>query len=271
MPGGMLIGPEVCNTLNYGIVSGTQGTLVNASASANTKGSWVQITAATTADCNLFSFSTLVNASNRNFSVDIGVGAAGSEKVIINDMLFSENSNNDNGLIYQFPIHIPSGTAISARSQVSDTSATGVRVNFDLSDGAWTQMEGPAGVDTIGYSTTTTKGTSITAGANSAKGAYAVLSSSTSRDYMGIVIAFDFLVLGAPSDRTLWDVAVGAAGSEKIIIADYFTVPGGGYWQPMTTAFYPVFIPSGTAVSARAQTNNVATQTRGMVLYGVYQ
>ncbi len=269
MPGGMPIGPEVCNTLDYGI-SGTQGTLVNASASANTKGAWVQITPATMVDCCLFSLSTLISASNRNFSVDIGVGAAGSEEIIIRDLLFSENANDDGGVTYQFPLQIRSGTAISARTQVNDTSATGVRINFVLSDGAFTQMEGAAGIDSIGFSPATTKGTSITAGVNSNKGAYAVLSSSTPRDYMGIVIALDFLVLGAPSDRTLLDIAIGAAGSEQIILSNYFMFNSAGYWQAMTTPFYPIFIPAGTAVSARAQTNNAVAQTRGLVLYGVY-
>ncbi len=271
MPGGMLIGPEIANTLDYGI-SGSSGTSVGASATANTKGSWVQITAATTSDCCLFTFPTRENTvANRNLSLDIGVGAAGSEKVIIADLLFSQNTNNDLGIVYQFPVNIPSGTLVSARCQCSDTSAGSVRTSFNLSDASWTQMEGTAGVDTIGFSASTTKGTSITAGANSAKGTYAVLSSSTPRDYMGFAMAFDFLTLGAPTDRTLWDIAIGASGSEKVIVGNYITAIGGGYYQPMVTPFYPIFIPSGTAVSARAQTNNVATVTRGIVLYGVYQ
>lgn len=110
------------------------GVTITGSGSANTKGAFSagQLIASTTADA--YGVLVLVNATatsnaSTNSLLDIGIGASGSESVLIPDLqvgwALSEAVCNDNRMYY-FPIFIPAGTRLSARLASVVVSKTAV-------------------------------------------------------------------------------------------------------------------------------------------------
>jgi hypothetical protein len=97
------------------------GPSVTAGGSANTKGSWVQLVAATEITTKWLAVAMSIAASPRDFSTDIGIGAGGSEVVLIPSISFA---GEDLGQILgPFPVTIPKGTRIAARTQCEIASS----------------------------------------------------------------------------------------------------------------------------------------------------
>ena len=100
-------------------------------ATANTKGSYAEITSSTSYDTRmlLIAFGGQGNLirTNCRWLVDIATGSAGSETVIIADLAVGSHNIGDNVLpayIGPIPVHIPAGTRIAARCQCDITDAT---------------------------------------------------------------------------------------------------------------------------------------------------
>lgn len=116
----------------YGVNTADSGaTSIDPGGSANTKGSWVQITSSTTRDTRALILGTgnqgNQSRSNQNWLVDIATGGSGSERVIIADQALTAGTNDDlvgPSHLGPFAIYIPSGTRIAARAQCSLTDAT---------------------------------------------------------------------------------------------------------------------------------------------------
>ncbi len=279
MPGGFPLGLEICN----GTSSGASATAVLASASANTLGSWVQLVASTGSDCCFLRVDIGgFNGAGPNGAVDIGVGAGGSEVVVISQLMVAHRDPNGAAQVdYFIPVSIPSGTRIAARCQCHAIN-DGTFVGVSWFDGAHTQVEGYAGVDSLGFTAASTQGTTIDPGATAGtKGAYAQLTASTTRDYAGLFFAFDALNVTTGTtnntDGFEIDVAIGAAASEVIIVPDIHvlkeymsTVVG---FQPKCSEIFWAPIPSGTRVAVRCQcsTNTATERLLGVTAYGIYQ
>jgi hypothetical protein len=151
---------------------------------------------------------------------------------------------------------------------------------MQLFDGAFSQMEGAAGIDSIGVAAG--KGTSTTASAtNNTKGSYAPLIAATTRDYIGFIMTIDSLNSTASQTSTekvcLFDIAIGASGQEKDILPNYPiswpTAPafaGGAAADGSPTSFIPIAIPMGSRVAARVQNNQTSAEAYGVGLFGVY-
>jgi len=285
MAGGWPNGPEVVNATDQGTVTASsQGTAVISSSTTNTYGSWTQLIASSAIDCCFVmvqvSCPTGVAAGN---VVDIGVGASGSEKVIISaiQVLSTVSSSFVGGMTtVVFPCQIVTGTRIAARSQ-SSTASTTMYVSVILFDGAYTQGEGASGVvDTYGFVSTTTLGTAIDPGATvNTKGSYVQITASTTSDLAGFILVFD--MQGQENTtvdyEALIDIATGASGSEKVLIPNMpFTGNlATGPWQPgmnpEATEFIPIAIPASTRVAIRAQSsaNTATARVFGVTMYGV--
>lgn len=275
MPGGFPFALQVCNAVNYGTATtgGEPGTSVFTGGSANTKGSWTQITAATTADACLL-IVQFAPFDDPPFAVDIGVGASGSEVTIASNLVLNSTTNSTE---YMIPCQIPAGARIAARAQ-----APGVSFEMTLSviafDGSFSMYEGYAGIDSIGFNTATTTGTVLTASNTPyTKGSYVQLTASTSRDYAGLIVGYDSGTTVTDFNYFLIDIAIGASGSEIVILPNLIwnynasTITG----DPPNSPFIPISVPSGTRLSARATTTfgNVGTTAVavGVTLYGIYQ
>ena len=279
MPGGFPLGPDLCNANDQGTVTASsRGTSVTCGNSAY--GSYVQLVASTPNDtcAMLVSVQTIAN-SNSEFmeAARIAVGGAGSEVVLIPDLTLTAPSSGYYAENYFFPVNIPAGTRISAAGYCIGATDT-IFVSVILFDGGFTNMEGAAGVDSIGWASG--KGTNVTGGAAHTKGNFAQLTGvgGTVRDYIGFVVGFDNnnAALSTTNDNILFDIAIGAGGSEQIIIPNYPVGPpqssssAGVFMTGDPSPFFPIAIPAGTRIAARVQ-SIVASQTFGVTLYGVYQ
>jgi hypothetical protein len=122
-------------TDTYGFnTAASLGTQIDPGASANTKGSYVQITASTTYDLAGFFLGfdgtgntpgSLANA----ISMDVGVGSAGNEVIVLPDFPLVASQTNaprhsmNPGSTPYFPIKIPAGSRIAIRAQSTTASS----------------------------------------------------------------------------------------------------------------------------------------------------
>ena len=116
-------------TIGCLVGTSTQGTSVTPSATAAVKGSYAQLTAATSFDyCGFWIMVDNQNASDGNvISTDIAIGTSGSELVVLPDWV--TNMGIPQGAYSSFiPLRIPAGTRIAARSMSNAASNPAVGV-----------------------------------------------------------------------------------------------------------------------------------------------
>ena len=124
--------------VTYGAVTGTTlPTAVDAGASVNTKGSWVELTASTSAAAGWLVINVQPPPSmtgSASFLIDIGTGAGGAETVIIPDVFIVPMISGDGiwPAAFHFPVAIAAGTRIAARAACSSNGATDRVVNISL-------------------------------------------------------------------------------------------------------------------------------------------
>ena len=270
MPGGFPLGLEFSHGTDVG-TSGSSGTSLT-SGTANAYGSYTQLIASTANDACGFVLNGVesINLANQA-AVKIAIGGAGSEVVIVNDLLYVAPAARTEFCVF-IPVGIPAGTRIAAAMQSPSASDSGCQTSLTLYDGAFTNFEGYAGIDSIGFVSASTGGTSITSG-NGSKGSYAQLTASTPRDYAGFFFKMDGANANpSASDLGLLDIAIGGSGSEVIITPNIPVVSSTttGELNPVSPPIHWVPIPAGTRVAARAQFAAHAI-TFGLTLYGIYQ
>lgn len=265
MPGGFPLGLEVCNPTDNGTVTASSVGTTITSGAANTKGSWTQLTASLPFDCCWVLIEGV--AGNTRTIYDIGVGAPGSEKVIVSNLYAGTTSQPNT---WAFPLSIPSGTPVSARSQALNATVTST-IRFTGFDGSITSLEGIAGADGLGITTSNTTSTTLTANAsaNTKATSYTTIVASTARDYLGLVVNLQ------PSQTTaslnyLVDIAIGAASSEINIIPNCFLSNNTATAAMKKHFIIPIPIPSGTRISGRCQCSTGSDSVL-VDLLGLYQ
>ena len=123
--------PLCSRVIAYGAdTADSGGTTVDPGATANTKGAWYEVTAATTAETKVL-YLALGTRGNSAMAdgwgeVDIAVGAAGSEQVIFTEQRIRLRATEDifPPLVGPIPVSIPAGTRLAVRAQCSITDAT---------------------------------------------------------------------------------------------------------------------------------------------------
>lgn len=230
----------------------SRGITVTSGGGSSVKGAWVEAFASISEEAKWIQVNYQSSNADENFAIDIGVGAAGSEVVVIADNpIFFNNSAMIN---LQLPRTIASGSRVSVRCKATIASAT-MRFMMYLSNDA-----------TFGTSTQNTtiqagnKGIDIDPGAvDNTKGAYTELIASTPHEFNYMVI---FLANSDNNTQTgqnyLVDIAIGAAASEVDVIANLPFVSNGAELITTVAAFFET-IASGTRISARCQSSNAVS------------
>jgi hypothetical protein len=116
---------------DYGVVIATSGaTNIDPGGTANTDGAWVELTASTTRDHEaiLLCLGSRANSAltSAGWLFDIGVGAAGSEVVLVQDIYVYGTATVDNIAPGQAmaKTHVAKGTRLSVRCKCTTTDAT---------------------------------------------------------------------------------------------------------------------------------------------------
>lgn len=127
----------VAATTNYGMVyprvasyggntSTSKGVVVDPGTSANTKGSYVEITSATSfksSNCVIIPISETA-ALEASWLFDIAIGGSGSEQVIASNIqMFGNSTAGTTTHRLSFPLVIPAGVRVAVRAQCSSTAS----------------------------------------------------------------------------------------------------------------------------------------------------
>lgn len=251
--------------LSVGIASSARpSTSFTTGATAHLEGLYAEVAASLPAAASGVMFvptaATALNATVSSTVLEIGTGAALSETVWARGTIGYMNS-----AIFQYPYIFPgalaSGTRVAARVRSARTSLAlnGVFVFMPVKSVA---LGAPV---VMGGSTLTTnsRGVDLTApGSLNVKSAWTEIVASTSAAFSTLSI-FAQGVTGTTmnSSGVLVDIGIGAAGSETVLIPDFylFASSAAEYYSAYTPRAYGVSVPSGSRLSARysrANSNN---------------
>lgn len=234
----------------------TGGSSVAANAAANTKGNWLQLSGGLAFDCDqlVLELDQRTVSQNRDVLCDIGVGGAGSEVSLIDNLLFSLSPNDFKVAVYQLPIHIPKGTRVAARIQAS-TGSTEIEIWGRCFAATLKENQGFPWCQTIGANTADSGGTTIDpGGVISTAGAWTQLVASCDRHVKAMTLAMGGQ-LNAARIATVcdFDIGIGGAGSEiTLFTVRIRTSATPSSVTPATYGLVPVSIPPGTRIAARA-------------------
>ena len=234
-------------------LAGSDGVLVNAHASAHTKGSWTEIIASTTyATSWLMVTAGALRTTLQNHLFDIGIGASTAEVVLIPNLFHSlEASSNPQPRQYLLPLGVPAGSRLSARTQ---GSVGGGGLNLALHCFA-APITGPPPLSRVEACGVVAGSTVLTPGDAGATphtdSAWIELIAATSFPYRWLLMTLSQDAAAGAEPTYLVDIGVGPAGSEVELIPDISdhvgnTAEGGGLCVGV-----PISVGGGVRVSYR--------------------
>lgn len=247
---------------NYGISPAVIQTdhasgILSGNASANTKGAWVELIASTANDVDIIDIE-VYGPETAYYAIDIGIGAAASEVVIIPDLTLSASNsfNQSSGKRYKIPIAIPAGTRVAARMQGDDATGTwggtgeNASVGVSLYQSGLLDLPNYGSMDALNFNSATTGPANTT----TAKTAWIEITSSMPKDASGF-----FLDVLMSANRVfpgnfieIWAIALGAAAAEQEIWREIFTCE---VYAINPSSFIEMDIPAGTRVSFKRIAN----------------
>jgi hypothetical protein len=240
--------------------------------SANTKGSYSAAISSTARNASgLIAYLEVLSAT-ADYLLDIAIGAAGSEQVIAENLIFSGATYSTRTTsVVHLPISIKAGTRISCRIQSTTGSATATisisLINFDTRIPSYSKMT------TLGANTADSGGISIdTGGVSGTYGSYTEISASISDNFKAIAVGIGNQVNNA-RQTTFFTVRVGigAAGSEQAIL--YIIEQSSNAPNAIQTISppFPIWVKSGSrlAVSGSSGTTDATDRLFDVILYGL--
>lgn len=261
---------------NGSVTGSSRGTQLTGSVSANTKGSFTQLIASTANDA----VALIINLdgsplSGSQASVDLAIGGAGSEVVVAGDMRIDFDGADLGNGSWIIPCGIPAGTRLSARMQ-GTTGSNHININAIGLRGDF--IDGASGLDTYGFVSASTIGTSIDPGGSANnKGSWSEIATSLTNDISGFFLYFDGLNQSTSSVTCteLVDIGIGPAASEVVIVPNIQVTKRRTSTVVTATPqlIGPIWIPvpAGTRIAARAQcsVNTATTRLIGLTFYGI--
>lgn len=241
-------------------------TTINSGSTRHNKGSWGELIASVPFDARLVIWSGYVAAGIKHL-FDIGIGAAGSEQLILENVSIQPKYSSQGLHLFETPILVPAGVRLAARSQADYATAYPLTYCVLL-----IPILGYSGLPcsrgtAYGANTAASIGTAFTCG-NGSKGSWVELSSSLPHDIRAILPFFACQANASYGWLTYTiDIGIGAAGSEQIIAADLpgyknnGQVLGGCSFSP-----FPIHIPSGTRLAIRGKADGSDTACNGLVV-----
>jgi len=254
---------------NPGIIRGA----VYTTGGANTKGAYTALIASTGYDCDGLYLSFMANAIANKLLVDVAIGGAGAEVIILSNFLVN-NAVTFGNQIY-IPIEVPAGSRIAVRAQSNTASAQSYVVCHLVRGGLW-KSPGGGTVETLGDVTGTSRGTTIDPGTSlSTWGAWIQLSAATVKDIVAlwpqISIISNAAMVSSPFGMA-FQVGVGAAAAEQIALGPLTFSSITTFMSGWPQMWLPCQIPQGSRISARGYTLDTVDATDrlyDLCLYGL--
>lgn len=211
--------PGFIDTVASHSTTSATGVTVTASATTHTKGNWSQLIANTGArslGIMVWFDNTALSNGASSMLVDIGMGGAGSEQVIIPDLIagYALNASVSNSAhVYFFPLFIPAGVRLAARAQAlvaSDTVACRINLFQRPTSAGWVGTR----VTAYGVDSAQSRGTAVTSGGANTYGTATSLSASTANPIKYMQMGMQGNGRTALVDsRVLTDIRLGASTS----------------------------------------------------------
>ena len=222
------------------------------------KGSYTEVFAALSNDTYglmVLVHNSRTSAANRQIVLDIAIGAAGSEQVILPDLLVSNASliNGTGGVWYYFPIFVPAGTRVAARAQSNSTTACRVIVRAMQQPLEPAMLRTCRHVEAIGITGITP--TTCNPGTTS-EGSW-VLLGTTSRDLWWWQMGIQSSSATMSATLSHYDLAVGDGTNFQIIMQDvpFATASDEQSSKPLFVMGCERFVSAGSSIYARGQSD----------------
>lgn len=236
----------------------------------NTKGTAVELVAATEFDASWVMVQLSGSNAANNFMIDIMIGAA-TEQVIIPDLYARLGGTGGAWPMYLFPIFIPKGSRLSTRAQ---SGGSGVICKIALTLIAGTLLSGggaPSMVAAYG-DVASTLGTNVDPGAVAdTDSAWVELTAATTRAHNWLVVA-GRLGDASLTAATSWRLSIGiGAATEEVLVPNLHSSGVSTEGVPRQVVWHlPVFIPISSRLTARVRSSVTTDGDRDvwLKLYG---
>lgn len=255
--------PRLFSTGSRALTGDVDGTAANAKpepntadASANTDGSWVETFSSTPFDAFGMLVSLCAETTNADRLVDIGIGAGGSEIVLVEDLPACRTTSMTWCDHAYLPIKIKEGSRLAHRSRATTGSATTL-VGMTLLGGGFVGRHGGHSLcTTFGANGADSGGTQIDPGGTAGtKGSWVQIPSSTTTTQMtrAIMVGVGNVAnTSRASNNWLVDIGIGGAGSEQVILSNlHCHAEVSGIVTPRFFGPIPVSVAIGSQFSAR--------------------
>lgn len=213
-------------------------------------------------------FNTAKSVSAGDYLVDIALGAAAAERVVIPNLLFSAGSSSGVLRSFYLPLNVPKGSRLNARAQCSTASGT-ITLGCAVVQGT---MMGLSSFDRFaahGALTATSGGTVLANPAAAGWGAWTELDAAVAEDieWLMLVGGDNKIATRTAAQLHAWQAGVGAATAEVALTAPLTsggssTSLGGGL---VTGAPYQV--KAGQRLAARYGSSAITTLGLAAVAY----
>lgn len=238
--------------------SASDGVVCTGDAAANTKGTWVTNAAyKPTFSWNLLKIMAY-NRSAADHVFDIGVDdGSGNVYVICPDLRCPGLRTARMGMVqYLLPLHVPKDKQIAFRCAGS-TGSLAIALTIGGHSNGIGGAQGFSRMVSL-YTPASSRGVAVDPGATAhTKGAWAQLTSSSSDRIVGLMFAVGHNgdIGRAANARGVIDIGIGAAASERVLIADSLVIAETAIdsWYPIIHGPFPCDVPAGTRFAARFQ------------------
>ena len=215
---------STCTTLGADTAT-SNGTAVVGGLDA--KGSWVQFTASSGHVSKLiYLFFSKQPSDATSFLIDIGTGGAGSETVILPNLVIDNNTTSLAGVFGPLYVNIATSTRIAVRAEADGTAGGDetIFVTLLICDEAIPELTSYTYATYGAISGATPKATSIDPGGTAnTKGSYTQLVATAQSSIEQMWLEFGINNNNATTTASwLVDVAIGSGGSETVVLSNLF-------------------------------------------------
>jgi hypothetical protein len=226
------------------------------------KGAWTEFSAALPVAIRTLDVRLLGGETGVWYILDIGIGAAGAEVVILPNLLFQSFTDfAAECRTFRFPYALPAGTRLAMRGQ--NNTGLNKAVRAALMGHAGGTVAGMQRGITYGVNLATSLAVNIDPGAvANTKGAWVQMAATTTYPIRHLTLA---VVPVSSVSFMSWalDIGIGAAGAEVVLVPDV-TVHAADIGRAIgpTAESFDVNVPAGVRLAIRAACESTASPAR---------